>query len=128
MNRLSADPGARVIGCLLEGCSIRATCRLTGAAKKTVMRLLVEAGEACAEYHDQHARALASRRIKVDEIWTFNYCKRRNVTPEIAAKHPDAGDRVALVRHRCRQQVCGVVASRTARPWDCVRFHARPFC
>jgi len=37
-------------------------------------------------------RGLTSRRIQVDEVWTFNYCKKRNVTPEIAAKHPDAGD------------------------------------
>jgi hypothetical protein len=92
MNRLSSVTRTRIIGCLLEGCSIRATCRMTGAAKKTVMRLLVEAGEACADYHDKHVRALGSRRIQVDEVWTFNYCKRRNVTPKIAAKHPDAGD------------------------------------
>ena len=92
MNRLKADTRARVIGCLLEGCSIRATCRLTGAAKKTVMRLLVEVGEACAAYHDEHVRNLASRRLQVDEVWTFNYCKKRNVTPKIAEKHPDAGD------------------------------------
>jgi IS1 family transposase len=65
---------------------------MTGTAKKTVLRLLVEAGEACADYHDKHVRELGSRRIQVDEVWTFNYCKKRNVTPEIAAKHPDAGD------------------------------------
>src|SRR5688572_25067929 len=92
MNRLNADTRARVVGCLLEGCSIRSTCRMTGVAKKTVMRLLVEVGEACAEYHDRHVRGLQSRRIQVDEVWTFNYCKARNVTPQIAAKHPHAGD------------------------------------
>ncbi len=92
MNRLSADTRARIIGCLLEGYSIRATCRMTGAAKKTVMRLLVETGEACETYHNEHVRGLRSRRIQVDEVWTFNYCKKRNVTAEIAAAHPDAGD------------------------------------
>ena len=56
------------------------------------LRLLVEVGEACAAYHDEHVRGLASRRIQVDEVWTFNYCKKRNVTAEIAEKHPDAGD------------------------------------
>lgn len=92
MNRLNADARTRVIACLLEGCSIRSTVRMTGVAKKTVMRLLVEAGEACQAYHDEHVRGLRSRRIQIDEVWTFNYCKKRNITAEIAEKHPDAGD------------------------------------
>lgn len=92
MNRLSADTRTRIIGCLLEGCSIRATCRLTGAAKKTVMRLLVEVGEACQDYHDKHVRGLHSQRVQVDECWSWITCKEKNVTPEIASKNPDAGD------------------------------------
>jgi hypothetical protein len=28
----------------------------------------------------------------VDEIWTFNYCKQGNLTPEIAERVPNAGD------------------------------------
>ena len=37
-------------------------------------------------------RNLTCRRIQVDEIWGFNYCKQRNVTQEIQAKVPGAGD------------------------------------
>jgi DNA-directed RNA polymerase specialized sigma24 family protein len=58
MNNLSNEQRAAVINCLIEGCSIRSTVRMTGVAKKTVSRLLVECGEFCAE----------SIRIKHSEI------------------------------------------------------------
>jgi len=56
------------------------------------MRLLVEAGRACADYQDRVLRDLGTRRVQLDEIWTYIGCKARNVTPEIAAKNPHAGD------------------------------------
>ena len=92
MNRLNAKTRAQVISCLLEGCSIRSTVRMTGVAKKTVSRLLVEAGAVAAEYQDHVMRNLPCRRIQVDEVWGFNYCKQRNVTQEIQAKVAGAGD------------------------------------
>jgi len=54
MNRLSFQERAKILGCLVEGVSVRATSRLTGADKKTVLRLLGEFGSACAVYHDKH--------------------------------------------------------------------------
>ena len=65
---------------------------MTGVSKKTVTRLLVEAGTVAAEYQDRVMRNLSCRRVQVDEIWTFNYCKQGNLTPEIAEKVPGAGD------------------------------------
>ena len=56
------------------------------------MRLLVEVGAVCADYQNRVLRNLASRRLQVDEMWGFNYCKARNVTSKIATKHPMAGD------------------------------------
>jgi len=56
MNRLKIEDRARIVNCLVEGCSMRSTTRLTGAAKKTVSRILVEVGEACAAYHDKIMR------------------------------------------------------------------------
>lgn len=91
MNRLSSEQRAAAINCLIEGCSIRSTCRMTGLAKKTVMRLLVEVGEFCAQYQDRAFHNLKSRRVQVDEMWSFVYAKQRNVTPEIAAERV-AGD------------------------------------
>jgi IS1 family transposase len=92
MNRLDADARARVITCLIEGCSIRSTVRMTGVSKKAVMRLLVDIGIICAEYQHAMFRGLNSRRIQVDEMWGFIECKQRHVTAEIAARNPHAGD------------------------------------
>jgi IS1 family transposase len=66
--------------------------RLTGASKKAVSKLLVDAGNVAAEYQNRVSRNLTSRRIQVDELWGFNSCKRKNVTAKIADKVPGAGD------------------------------------
>ena len=86
MNRLDAKTRTQVLNCLIEGCSIRSTVRMTGVSKKAVSRLLVEAGAMAAEYQDRVMRNLTCRRIQVDELWTFCYAKEKNVTAEIAAK------------------------------------------
>ena len=91
MNRLDAKTRAAVLNCLIEGCSIRSTVRMTGVSKKAVSRLLVEAGTVAADYMDRVMRNLTCRRIQVDELWTFCYAKDRNVTPKIAATVPGAG-------------------------------------
>jgi len=64
---------------LCKGMSIRAITRLTGASKNTVAKLLVDAGKACAAYHDEHVRNVKSARVQVDEIWSFTYAKQKNV-------------------------------------------------
>src|SRR5438105_9958090 len=92
MNRLDARTRTHVLTCLVEGNSIRATVRMTGVSKKAVSRLLVEAGTVAAEYQDLVFKNLTCRRVQVDEIWTFNYCKAGNITPEIRKRVPDAGD------------------------------------
>jgi IS1 family transposase len=92
MNRLDDATRAQVINCLIEGCSIRSTVRMTGVAKKTVMRVLVEVGAVCADYQDRVFRNLPCRRLQIDEIWAWIYCKEKNRTEEIAKKHPDSGD------------------------------------
>jgi len=92
MNRLDSKIRAHVIACLIEGCSIRATVRMTGVAKKTVLRVLVEVGEVCADYQDQVFRNLRCKRLQLDEMWAWIYCKEKNRTEEIARKQPDAGD------------------------------------
>jgi IS1 family transposase len=92
MNRLDSKTRAAVISALVEGCSIRSTVRMTGVSKKTVMRLLVEAGAVASTYQDRAFRNLTCKRIQVDELWAFIGAKQKNVTPEIAAKNPSAGD------------------------------------
>src|SRR5579863_5270711 len=91
MNRLDSKTREQVINCLIEGCSIRSTVRMTGVAKKTVMRLLCEVGSFCLEYQDAAFRNLQCKRIQVDEMWSFVYAKEKNVTLAIAEKRV-AGD------------------------------------
>ncbi len=79
MNKLSRERQAQVIGSLVEGNSIRATCRMTGAAKGTVLRLLADVGRASAEYQSRMFRNLSCRRLQCDEIWSFCYAKEKNV-------------------------------------------------
>src|SRR3990170_1043768 len=84
MNRLSPERRAQVISSLVEGNSMRATCRMTGAAKGTVLKLLADVGEVCAQYHHENVRGLTSERIQCDEIWAFVYSKAKNVPSEYA--------------------------------------------
>ncbi len=82
MNRLSTEKRAQIIGCLVEGNSIRATVRMTGAAKATVTKLLIDLGKACAEYQDVTLRDLPCNVIECDEIWAYCYAKAKNVPDE----------------------------------------------
>ncbi len=83
MNRLDIAKRAQIIGCLVEGNSIRATCRITGAAKNTVVKLLADVGKACASYQDKTLRDLPCKNIQCDEIWSFCYAKEKNVPAEL---------------------------------------------
>src|SRR5258708_4637851 len=86
MNKLSIERRCQIVAALVEGNSIRSICRMTGSAKRTVTRLLVELGDACREYQDRAFRNLRCERIQCDEIWSFIGCKEKNVTPERIAK------------------------------------------
>ncbi len=89
MNRLSTEKRAQVVAALVEGNSIRATVRMTGVAKNTVTKLLVDLGTVCSIYQDQAMRDLPCERIQCDEIWAFVYAKQKNVPPD---KRGEAGD------------------------------------
>ena len=91
MNRLSVSKRATILNLLVEGVSLRATASITKTSINTVTRLLVDAGNACAEYHDQAVRNVRSKRVQVDEIWTFTYAKDKNV-PNAKAAPEGAGD------------------------------------
>ena len=91
MNRLSTEKRAAIIGSLVEGNSIRATVRMTGAAKNTVTKLLVDIGQAATDYQDEVLRDLPCKVVEVDEIWAFCYAKNKNV-PEEFKGTPGYGD------------------------------------
>jgi len=86
MNKLSNEQRARVLNCLVEGNSIRATVRLTGVAKNTVAKLLIDAGRACSDYQDKAFVNLPCTKVQCDEVWSFVGSKEKNTSAEKKAK------------------------------------------
>ncbi|MBT9444415.1 MAG: IS1 family transposase [Hyphomonadaceae bacterium] len=91
MNRLDTKTRAQILRSLVEGNSILATSRMTDTSKEAVLKLLVDAGRACASYQDRVLRDLPCKRVQVDEIWSFTYAKQKNVAKAKAAPE-GAGD------------------------------------
>ena len=91
MNRLSTARRAKILQLLVEGSSLRSISRVERVSINTVTKLLVDAGRACAEFHDASVRNVPSRRIQVDEAWAFTYAKGKNVALAKAAPE-GAGD------------------------------------
>lgn len=79
MNRLSLQDRTRILGCLVEGNSMRATARMCDVSFNTVSKLLIDVGSACYDYQDKTLRNLPCKRVQCDEIWSFCYAKERNV-------------------------------------------------
>ncbi len=91
MNKLPLHKRVMILNMLVEGMSMRAVSRTVGVSINTVTKLLVDAGEACAAYHDEHVRGVRSKRVQCDEIWSFWYAKEKNVAKAKAAPK-GAGD------------------------------------
>lgn len=81
MNILPNDKQIAVISALCEGVSIRATERLTGIHRDTIMRLGVRVGQGCTRLHDVLMRDLNVARLEFDEIWSFVGKKQRRTRP-----------------------------------------------
>jgi IS1 family transposase len=79
MNQLRNERRAQVIGALIEGNSIRSTCRMTGVCKDAVLKLIRDMGAACAAHHNAAVRGVRTQRVQCDEIWSFCYAKEKNV-------------------------------------------------
>lgn len=91
MNKLPLAKRAQILAMLCEGASMRSVSRLADVSINTVSKLLVDAGKACATFHDDTVRDVKAKRVQCDEIWSFTYAKAKNVAEAKAA--PDgAGD------------------------------------
>jgi IS1 family transposase len=91
MNKLSIAKRAQILSMLVEGSSMRSVSRVADVSINTVAKLLADAGEACAAFHDEAVRGVKAKRVQCDEIWSFVYAKKRNV--EGAKDAPEgAGD------------------------------------
>ena len=91
MNKLPLEKRVMILNMMIEGSSMRSISRVTKVSINTVTKLLVEAGEACAAYHDATVRNVTATRVECDEIWSFCYAKAKNV--QTAKSAPEgAGD------------------------------------
>ena len=91
MNGLPTDKRVQILNMLVEGMSMRSVSRVADVSINTVSKLLIEAGEACAAYHDEAVRDVPASRVQCDEIWSFCYAKEKNVARAKAAPK-GAGD------------------------------------
>jgi IS1 family transposase len=116
MNKLSLERRAAAIRCLVEGNSIRSTVRITGAAKNTVTKLLVELGHACWEYQNEALQGLSCQRVQCDEIWSFVGCKEQKL-PDGRRGEFGVGDvwTWTAMDADTKLMICWLVAERDAR-------------
>lgn len=91
MNQLPLHARVQILNVLVEGSSMRSISRVAGASINTVTKLLVDAGNACAAFHNVTVRDVKASKVQCDEIWSFCYAKQKNV--KAAKSAPDeAGD------------------------------------
>src|SRR5688572_12426541 len=79
MNTLTTERRVQVLAALVDGNSVRATCRQSGVAKGTVLALLRDVGAHAKNYHDRFVRGVNAKRVQADEIWSFVGAKDRNI-------------------------------------------------
>jgi IS1 family transposase len=94
--KVSEAKAEDVIDHLDEGCSIRATSRLTKAAKATVARLLKVSGRHAHRFHHQRVKEIRPRAIQFDEQWSFVKKKQKNCSPEESHQTGDFWDHTAI--------------------------------
>ncbi len=75
--RLAEERAVMCLRMLLEGNSIRATARLTGVDKRTIIGLVVDTGRKCIPFLDATIHGIPVANIQADEIWGFVHCKER---------------------------------------------------
>jgi IS1 family transposase len=91
MNKLPLETRVQILSMLCEGSSMRSISRVADVSINTVTKLLVDAGKACAAFHDARVRGLKSARIQVDEIWSFVGVKEANLFSAKTVRE-DGGD------------------------------------
>ena len=87
MNVLPHAKRATILQMLCEGSSMRSISRVTGVSMRAITKLLEDAGDACAAFHDRAVRRVQCSEVQMDEIWAFIYAKESNV--ETARRAPE---------------------------------------
>lgn len=95
---LDSDTQIAVLNCLVDGVSLRATSRITGASRNAITRTLMRVGEGCAALHDRMMRGLRCADIQLDEIWAFVHTKQKRLPDGYRGEFGDNYTFVALDR------------------------------
>jgi IS1 family transposase len=91
MNKLPSAKRVQILAMLCEGSSMRSISRVADVSINTVSKLLADAGNACAAFYDEKLCGVTTKRVQVDEIWSFTYAKQKNIATAKAAP-AEAGD------------------------------------
>lgn len=85
MNKLPTSKRVQILAMLCEGSSMRSISRVCDVSINTVAKILEDAGKVCMAFHDEAVRGVKSKRVQMDEIWSFTYAKAKNVATAKAA-------------------------------------------
>lgn len=72
---------------LLEGCAVASVERVTGLHKRTILNLLILAGERCEKFLERSVKDVPVKDVCVDELWSYVGChdrhkERKGITDE----------------------------------------------
>jgi transposase-like protein/IS1 family transposase len=95
--RLPLEKALMVLHMLVEGVSIRSITRITGVEKKTVLSLLVLAGEKCERLLDEKIRKAKVSDIQLDEIWAYVEMKEKTKNRKGKGDDDKLGDAYTFV-------------------------------
>jgi len=98
--RLPEEKVCMILNCLVEGNSVRGTARLCDVQPKTVLAMLVLAGENCERIMGKKVRNVRVADVQCDEIWDFVQKKEAHKWPHEANSNSigDAYTFVAIER------------------------------
>jgi IS1 family transposase/transposase-like protein len=96
---LPIEKAEMVLKLLLEGNSVSSVVRLTDVHQKTILKLLVQAGEKCERLMAEKVRKVKVRDVEIDELWSYVGCKNKRVRPEHDPGFGDAYTFVAIERN-----------------------------
>jgi IS1 family transposase len=99
--RLPKETVVRILHCLVEGTSVRATARLCDVQPKTVLAMLKLAGENCERIMGRMVVNVPVQDVQLDEIWAYVYKKEAHKLPTEAHDNTkgDAYCFIAIERH-----------------------------
>lgn len=87
--RIPMEKAVTALHLLLEGNAVASVERVTGLHKRTILNLLVLAGDKCERLMEKMIKGVQVKDVCIDEIWSYVKChdrwkSRKNITDETA--------------------------------------------